>query len=435
MASSLPAAPVAAPGAAPAHRRRPAARQRRGSAYLLGLLYLMLFSALALGFFAQSSMSSQMSGNERRVYEAQIAAESAAQFMRHRLDAVNIPAGLTQQQAFEELYMQLAGAMEPTKNLGGQRVGYTPAGVGVKATITIPESPTAFIRVAPAGPGFRAIITDNAPGIDVKLVGSAGGGATPRAIQFQYQRNPKPYSLIGIESLTLGGTAFTDSYHSSKGPYGTTSPRAMGSIASNGNITLNNTARINGDVYFGPTSVLTLAAGAKINGQRARLSTPLVYPSVTLPPAGTYTDLGDVNMTTGTSNNPGGVYVINRLSLGGNALINWQGPVTIYVRTSYTVSDGVVINTYGNLPKNRKLYFLPTCTTATWSGTNTCVGELYAPDTHFTISGSVQKHGYVIAKSINNTSSGGMHYDEALMATNGQVHYRPVLSSYAEVRP
>ena len=67
-----------------------------------------------------------------------------------------------------------------------------------------------------------------------------------------------------------------------------------------------------------------------------------------------------------------------------------------------------------NLPSNRVLRFLPTCATATWSGTNTNTGDMYAPDTDFSITGSVHNFGRIVAKSIANSSSGGMHYDQSL---------------------
>jgi len=99
------------------------------------------------------------------------------------------------------------------------------------------------------------------------------------------------------------------------------------------------------------------------------------------------------------------------------------------------VSGDVTISTYQNLPVNRQIFFLPTCKTASWTGTNVCVGDLYAPDTDFTVSGSVEKFGRIVAKSITNSSSGGMHYDESLPAPNGMICYTPVANSYLEVAP
>jgi hypothetical protein len=154
-----------------------------------------------------------------------------------------------------------------------------------------------------------------------------------------------------------------------------------------------------------------------------------------MPAAGTYTDLGDVTQSSGTINVPGGTYLINNLTLSGTAKINWTGPVKLYIKSGYNVSGSVAINTFNNLPVNRQLFFLPTCKTATWSGTNVCVGDLYAPDTDFTVSGGVEKMGRIIAKSITNSSTGGMHYDESLPSPNGLASFSPVADSYVEVTP
>jgi hypothetical protein len=415
------------------------AHRRRGVASLLAMLYLVVFAALALGFYATTNVASQLSANERRGVEAQYAVDSGIQLLRYHLNAVNIPGGLTSIQAFEELYTQLAARLEPTGNLNGLKLGYRASTATVPGEIRIPDRPTDVIALTPGGPGFRAVITDASPNISVKFTSSnrsaTGAVGAARAVKLTFQRAPKPYALVGINSLTLSGNAYTDSYDASKGAYDPTKARAAGSIGSNGNIKLTDYVKINGDVRYGKTSTVTVASTVTVKGMAAPVTTPIAYPSVTLPPAGTYTDLGDVNMSGGTSTMGGGTYVINNLTLGGTAKITWTGPVKLYIKSSYNVSGGVVINTYQNLPFNRQLYFLPTCTTATWSGTNVCVGDLYAPDTSFVVSGSVEKLGRIIAKSIDNSSSGGMHYDESLPAPNGQISFAPVPNSYLEVAP
>lgn len=414
-------------------------RGRRGVAAVLAMLYLVLFAALALGFYAQVTASAQLAGNERRAQEAQVAAESGARFLQFHLNAVNIAGGLSSDQAFAQLYSQLRTRLEGTGNLGGRSLGYTPGSAGVPGEIRIPDAPTDYISLRTGGPRFRAVITDAAPRVKVKFVGLSGsataGSGISRAFELQYQRAPRHYALIGLNGVTMTAGAFTDSYDASKGPYAAATARSNGSIASNGNVALSNTAKVNGDVRYGAGSTLSVTSGASITGISLPMTSSAAYPSVTLPAAGTYTDLGDVNNSSGTQFVSGGTYVINNLTLSGTAKIVWQGPVKLYIKSSYNVSGDVQISTYQNLPVNRQLYFLPTCTTATWSGTNVCVGDLYAPDTDFTISGSVQKQGRIVAKSINNSSSGGMHYDESLPAPNDQVSYTPVANTYLEVRP
>jgi hypothetical protein len=408
-------------------------------AAVLAMLYLVLFASLALGFYAQVTASAQISGNERRAAEAQIAAESGARFFQFHLNAVNIAGGLSSDQAFAQLYSQLKSRLEGTGNLGGKLLGYTPGAAGVPAEIRVPDAATDYVSLKAGGPRFRAVITDAAPRVKVKFVGLSGsptgGAGISRAFELQFQRAPRHYALIGINGVTMSGGAFTDSYDATKGAYAAATARSMGSIASNGNVTLSNTAKVCGDVRYGAAATLSVAPTALITGMSLPMTSTAAYPSVTLPPAGTYTDLGDVNSSSGTQYVAGGTYVINNLTLSGTAKIVWQGPVKLYIKAGYNVSGDVQISSYQNLPVNRQLYFLPTCTTASWSGTNVCVGDLYAPDTDFTVTGSVQKMGRIVARSINNSSSGGMHYDESLPAPNDQISYTPVANTYLEVRP
>ena len=416
---------------------RGATPRRRGVASVLAMMYLLIFAALALGFYAATNMSAQLSSNEQRTIEAQLAAESAVSFLQYHLSAVNIPGNRTPEQAFEALYTQLQGRLLGTGNLGGKAIGYRPTAPGTPGEIRIPDLAADRIKLTPNGPGFRAVITDGSP-LTVKFVGAARQGAASRAVQLKFQRAPKPYVLVGINSLTLSGNAYTDSYDASKGDWSVATARNMGSVGSNGSITLTGNALVKGDVRYGMSpATFSVTSPAAVNGMAAPITSPLVYPSAVMPASGV-TPLGNVNITSGTHTNAGGVYSIDNLTLDGTGspvVINWSGPVTLYIRNSYNVSGNVTINTFDNKPRNRVIYFLPTCTTASWTGNNVCVGDLYAPDTAFTVGGSVVKKGRIIAKSINNSSSGGMHYDESLPAPAGQISYMPLANSYLEVSP
>src|SRR5437762_9478662 len=60
--------------AAPVWRRR-----RRGVAALLAMLYLVIFSTLALGFYSAVTTAAQVAQNDERVMNAQVATESGLQ--------------------------------------------------------------------------------------------------------------------------------------------------------------------------------------------------------------------------------------------------------------------------------------------------------------------------------------------------------------------
>lgn len=69
------------------HRKR---SPRRGSALVVTMLYLMLFSALAVAFCAGSMMSMQSAVDDRQSADALGAAESGMQWARFQLIAVQI---------------------------------------------------------------------------------------------------------------------------------------------------------------------------------------------------------------------------------------------------------------------------------------------------------------------------------------------------------
>jgi hypothetical protein len=402
--------------------------QRGGFTSLLAMMYLGIFASLALGFYAATNTNSIVAHNENHAALALAAAESGADFMRYQLASMHLPYGTTPANLLANTANTLGDALDGTANMAGNTVSLYNGSIHIPSTsgwITIDGNTKAR---------FRATITQEtgSPRLIVTVRGSTATTTVTRAVRLQFKPTARSQALVGINSIAMSGSAFTDSYNSTLGAYNVATAGRNGSIGSNGDITLSNTARVKGDARPGPGKTVTLNDAATVTGSRFPLAAPVSYPSVILP-AG-IVDLGDISHSSGTHNVPGGTYLIRNLSLSGTAVINWQGPVTLYIRNSYSVTGSVVINTYQNNPKNRVINFLPTCTTATWNGTNTCVGDLYAPDTNFTVAGSVQKFGRIIAKSINNSSSGGMHADDALPQPGGMGSYEADFATYEEIK-
>jgi len=386
------------------------------------MIYLVLLATLAVGFYATTTMSSQVSRNERNLADLRMAADSGMKFIRYQLGAIILPYGTNTSNLLSNTATALASALNGTPNMGGSTVAVS------NGTIYLPSAST-WIAVDPtAQTKFRAAITQSGNNLLVTVHASGPTAAAVRGIQLQYQTTP--FSMVGLSSITMRGSAYTDSYDATKGPYVQSAAHHSGSIASNGNILLTNLVKVDGAARCGPGMATTLQNSATVTGLNGPLPAAVSFPSATLP--ATYTDLGDVNMSSGTVSIAGGVYLIHNLTLSGTATVNWTGPTTLYIASSYNVSQTAAINTYQNLPANRTLRFLPTCSTATWSGTNICVGELYAPNTDFTISGSVELFGRITARSLNNTSTGGMHSDES-MAPCGAGGLMVVQGSYLEV--
>src|SRR5688572_16809991 len=92
-------------------------RRRRGIASVMAMLFMVVFSALALGFYAATTTASQVANNEKRSVSAQAAAESGIQFLRYHLAAMEIPPGLNNDQLFDEVEAQLETRLNNTPNM------------------------------------------------------------------------------------------------------------------------------------------------------------------------------------------------------------------------------------------------------------------------------------------------------------------------------
>jgi hypothetical protein len=170
--------------------------RRRGVTSVLAMLYLIVFSALALGFYAQSSLSSQVSSNEKRLTESQAAAESGLQFMRYHLSALDIPGDTVKAKVLEQVYQQLAvrlegfGSLYDPKTKTNQLLDFVP----ISPKPLAPQTPykilvpggNGYIRLSENGPGFRAVITESNRQLTVKVTGQAGGTTVAKAVEVKY---------------------------------------------------------------------------------------------------------------------------------------------------------------------------------------------------------------------------------------------------------
>ena len=208
------------------------------------MLYLVIFVALALGFYAQVSVAAQLSANERRASDAQVAAESGVAFLRHRLSTISIPPTVAPELVLKEIHTQLAAQMNFSGNLGGTRVlGYS---TGV---IEVPAAATDFIPLQDKGPRFRATLTQTPTGgVRAKVTGTDGTARFRRAIQVEFGRVQKPSTIFEYGVATRGSISLSKAYIRGD-------PAALGDVLSAGasstSVSLGgNGAAIDGKVYL-----------------------------------------------------------------------------------------------------------------------------------------------------------------------------------------
>ncbi len=175
-------------------------QRRRGMTSVLAMLYLVLFSTLAVGFYAATNTASQVTANDEHVTRAFLAAESGMDFMRYQLAHVHILPNTAPSMVIDQLYSDLQHELNGTGNLGG----YTIARTG--NTITIPGDPGGSVKLDPGGEStFRATITDWAGEIVVKIDGRHGtGDIASRSITMDFTRQQLSTSIFNYAVASKG---------------------------------------------------------------------------------------------------------------------------------------------------------------------------------------------------------------------------------------
>src|SRR4051812_3412526 len=95
-------------------------RLRRGISSVLAMLYLVLFSTLAIGFYSATTTAVQLSGNEVHAKQAMLSAESGMAFMRYVMGNVDIPHSTPTDQAWAQFCAQLKVQLDSTPNVGNR---------------------------------------------------------------------------------------------------------------------------------------------------------------------------------------------------------------------------------------------------------------------------------------------------------------------------
>src|SRR5690606_16257043 len=91
-------------------------RHRRGFASVIAMLFLLLFTVLALGFYAGTTTSVQVAGNEQAVARSQLAADSGMQFLRYHLSSATL-SDSSGSAVLNALFEHLSDRLDGTANM------------------------------------------------------------------------------------------------------------------------------------------------------------------------------------------------------------------------------------------------------------------------------------------------------------------------------
>ena len=163
------------------------------------MLYLVLFSTMAIGFYAATTMSAQVSNSDERVMRSFIATESGLDFLRFHLARVNIPP--LSATPTQDLYNNVRSRLESTSNFTGMTVGLN------GRVISIPAEANGWIKLDAKGDQrFRATITDWPDvGRCVVTIYGQNGKSVSRAISMDFTRVPRINSAFDNAVASKGG--------------------------------------------------------------------------------------------------------------------------------------------------------------------------------------------------------------------------------------
>ena len=219
------------------------------------MLYLVLFSTLAVGFYAATAMNAQIARNEKGLQQSDAAADGGMQFIRYQLGQVLIDPTTPQSGLLNAVAVQLGSQLNGTANMNGHTVQNTNGAIYIPA-------PNSWVPLDPStGSQFRVVITQSGTSLLVTATGSRAGSTIKKGIRLQYQPAERAGALFdyGIASkspISMNGNVIIQGATNS----------AMGSVlcatASGSGLTLNGSPTISGDYsYVNPSLTNSYASG------------------------------------------------------------------------------------------------------------------------------------------------------------------------------
>ena len=235
---------------------------RPGITAVLAMMYMTLFAALAIGFYASVTTSVKVASNEQTQVRSMRAAESGMAFMKFHLANLGIPANTNPALLFDKVHEKLSERLNNHPNMAGYLVHKG------SDRITIP-SPGVWMNIDGSGSMFYCYIDKDGDQLKVQVVGKYGTTATTaRGLKLQYAIAKDAarifnYGVASKSAISMAGNVSIK---------GTTGNDAMGSVLSsttstNVPLTMTGTAVISGDVSFtNPSAIASVGSNATVAG-------------------------------------------------------------------------------------------------------------------------------------------------------------------------
>ncbi len=246
---------------------------------------------------------------------------------------------------------------------------------------------------------------------------------------------PFYYAVYGEDYILMDNNSMTDSYDSDVGVYDSTVAGSEGDVASNGTVTLSNSAEVNGDASSSVLGGVTVCATCTVTEDVSDAAEPFEIPPIPDSVFAYYDTCNDnttgvIPATTLTYPGPdlttsinqivtlkSGVYYFNDVTMNSNSKIvldptDPDVKVQIYIRGTLTMDNNTSLNP-DQEPTDCLIFSDGQIVTI---GNDTEIhAAFYGPDADVDLGNSCDWYGSIIAESVTMTNTGSLHYDEALM--------------------
>jgi Tfp pilus assembly protein PilX len=281
-------------------------RSERGVALIVTLLAILVLSVLAVGIMSTSQSQTWTSMNYRLAAQSRYVAETGLQTTMNWLSSSSYPIPTFASYTMTTNPVQYSGKAVVLSAVSGVSSNYPDSTVVTNfqkvATGTVPGVPNASYAT------YATLLRMQSGGGVAWLTGTGSGamqtwqitsiatinGVANSTVQVSqiFERTGNPIFQYGLEALgtgcgaiTLAGNDSTDSYNSALGTYSSQTPGSAGSIATNGNVNLASTAKVNGNIAAPNTKVGSCPDGLTDSGSKnygtltavSKMSAPLPF--------------------------------------------------------------------------------------------------------------------------------------------------------------
>jgi hypothetical protein len=167
---------------------------RRGAVLIVSMIFVLIFSALAVSMATMSGTNVQLASNQHKVGSAIASTESGLETMRYWLNRVEFPSSTLQSDYFGEIVSNLQSDLS-TNSI---------TNVAVYNNGTIPPVPLDSVT----GQAFEGEILIDPNNANILQLLAVGGADITRTIRVQYNIQPYEYPIFDFGLATKGPVHF-----------------------------------------------------------------------------------------------------------------------------------------------------------------------------------------------------------------------------------